>query len=196
MRIYLIAGICVLPFLARFRPHSSNYSYSYRQENVVSDTLFWNQNRKLRVADLRQRNTRGNTIAATFCRFNYNIYHTDDTAYVISRAYLLKNKSWIARGADSSSTLQHEQIHFDISEIEALLFQKYLHTKGYDSFPWTSRKKIRWKIMSIYLTFAINEVDFQDIYDFETQHGADSLMQKEWERRIGDEINYLHSFKK
>jgi len=104
-------------------------------------------------------------------------------------------ESWANPIMKSFYTLQHEQIHFDIAEVHAEIFNKrvenellnreFLCPVGSDSW---FQNKIRME-SNAQATTILNQIRdqmwfMQEVYDVQTNHGEDYAQQKAWDNRI------------
>ncbi len=112
-------------------------------------------------------------------------------------AYMSRIESWANPIMKSFYTLQHEQIHFDIAEVHAKIFNKrvenellnrvFLCPVGSDSL-FQSKIKMESNAQA---TAILNQIRdqmwfMQEVYDVQTNHGEDYAQQKVWDNRIRD----------
>jgi len=112
-------------------------------------------------------------------------------------AYMSRIESWANPIMKSFYTLQHEQIHFDIAEVHAEIFnqrvehelvnQVFLCPVGSDSW-FQSKIKMEANAQATAILNQIREQMWfmQEVYDVQTNHGEDYEQQKAWEYRIRD----------
>ena len=103
--------------------------------------------------------------------------------------YFEKNKSWTV---DDSSRLllNHEQLHFDISEIYArVLRQKLLKIK------YSSSKEIELEVKELYHEVFSASVNFQNKYDKETNHSKNKDKQLMWNERVKDILKSTYDYR-
>ena len=95
------------------------------------------------------------------------------------KAYALMNpsKSWVKSGYADEYTLQHEQTHFNLTEICAIELQSKLNLMKLKSKKSTLIQATLAKVQSKL------EV-LQKQYDFETKGGNDYVAQKNWNEKI------------
>lgn len=110
-------------------------------------------------------------------------------------AYMSRIESWANPIMKSFYTLQHEQIHFDIAEVHAKIFNKrvenellnrvFLCPVGSD-FWFQSKIKVESYAQATAILNQIREQMWfmQEVYDVKTNHGEDFAQQKAWEYRI------------
>ncbi len=110
-------------------------------------------------------------------------------------AYMSRIESWANPIMKSFYTLQHEQIHFDIAEVHAEIFNErvenellnrvFLSPVGSDS--WFQNKiKIEANAQATAILNQIREQMWfmQEVYDVQTNHGENFAQQKAWDSRI------------
>jgi len=110
-------------------------------------------------------------------------------------AYMSRIESWVHPMMKSFYTLQHEQIHFDIAEVHAEIFNQrvenellnrvFLCPVGSDSW---FQGKIKTEA-NAQATAILNQIReqmwfMQEVYDVQTNHGENYAQQKAWDNRI------------
>lgn len=104
-----------------------------------------------------------------------------------SYCYFSSNDSWFREDSKIESLLQHEQLHFDVSEVCCrLLKQKLLN------FHFT--KKYRSEINHIYTMGYSDLFGWQHDYDEESEHSINRKGQKHWEEYIAKTLKELEAF--
>jgi len=115
-------------------------------------------------------------------------------------AYMSRIGSWANPIMKSFYTLQHEQIHFDIAEVHAEIFNKrvenellnrvFLCPVGSDSW-FQSKIKMEANAQATAILNQIREQMWfmQEVYDVQTNHGENYAQQKAWESRISELLN-------
>ncbi len=114
-------------------------------------------------------------------------YHVNDNtlSYSITCRFS-KTRSWGRNKTDY--ILQHEQGHFDITEIYARKLAQEL--KEYKFNP----RKYQDDLNKIYKMVMDEKEDFQNKYDKETDYSRDHEKQAEWLGKIQDELNQTEDF--
>ncbi len=158
--------------------------------------IFWDEDNKLTKSDFK-----GSVIdsiktkqfgitptAVSFIGLSIIYKHVQGNLQVSIKSYFDRNKSFY-RDSIGKSTLDHEQCHFDISEL----------------YVRKMRKKIsNLKRKNIYTEKAFNAVidslnveryKYNDKFDFDTFYGSIESVQNEWIERIQSELNELSDFK-
>lgn len=171
--IVLIAAGCFMGFTQQ--PATKN-SYI----NQPEDTLHWRKDRKLSWDDFQGEPDLNSTgMAGTSSGLvTESKYTSDSTISIIVRAVFFKNVSWVKDGYKDSATLNHEQRHFDITEVYARLttaaFKKYKYNKT----------TVNSDINRIFDSFINEKNKIQALYDKETTKPINNHRQKEWDKKI------------
>jgi hypothetical protein len=129
----------------------------------------------------------------------YTITAFDDNAY------FYKNLSWVkSEHASDMSLLNHEQKHFDITEIQVrktneivaaeFLGKQFACPSGQSQYD-AINEKISQDLQSFLdqITQETNQMNLD--YDAQTNHGMDPQMQKEWDDYITNLLDYYEPFK-
>lgn len=103
------------------------------------------------------------------------------------QAYFEKNESWVKSEALTAHHLNHEQIHFDITELYARRLRKALSDRDFKCGEEVA--------FETYVgNFLRNWEVEQKAYDLITQHSLDSEKQQEWYYKIAMELDLLTDF--
>lgn len=97
--------------------------------------------------------------------------------------------SWVKKGKESDYLLRHEQLHFDISELSARKFRKYLAEQNFN--PEKISKKVDRKGAQI----KKQNLRMQDQYDRQTKHGTRPKQQLKWEKKIHRKLKQLKAYR-
>lgn len=99
------------------------------------------------------------------------------------------NSSWVLpENKKSNELLEHEQLHFDLSQIYARQLRKKLADSKLNLFNFTKESnKIFDDIFFLYK-------ERQNLYDTETNHGINNSAQKKWKKNIETELNELEIY--
>jgi hypothetical protein len=98
-------------------------------------------------------------------------------------------KSWV-KSKDRLILLDHEQLHFDITELYVRKFKKRLSETKFKSNP----DKIKKQFYVIYDEIAEEKKSYQGLYDEETDFSRDEEKQKEWLKKIAQELSELEEY--
>lgn len=103
-------------------------------------------------------------------------------------SFFVANKSWVKRRyVRDSVLLEHEQLHFDITELFARKFRKELSEMVFT-------KNVKAEIKAIYHKITKEKAKLQELYDVETDHSKNAKAQKMWENKIATQLQKLNSF--
>lgn len=101
-------------------------------------------------------------------------------------------KSWI-RPTSPVTVIQHEQLHFDITEIYAREMRKQIKVlEGLKLKP----EEHKVKLTNLYNTVAHLLRNDQMRYDVETNHSLDKAMQKKWTDSVAIRLSLLKAYSK
>lgn len=156
----------------------SNFGFSQSQfEN--DSILIWNKNRKISWEDFRVYNDldfEDNFHAAVSSNIIIKpkaVRKCGDYKFI---AVLYKKESWVAFKSDK--LLEHEQLHFNITELFARKLRKYFSE---EKNHYLSNPK---ECQAVYNSFIKDLIFFQNLYDEETRFGTHEAKQKEWNLKI------------
>lgn len=147
---------------------------------TASDTLHWSKDRKLTWEDFQGvQDTFFIGVAATSSDFFYSSYYTSDTTlvFVVSTIFF-KKYSWVKEEGKTNYALNHEQGHFDISEIYARKLRKAL--KNYK----LNKATVIEDVKKISENIEKEKDKTQKLYDEETTYPINKLKQKQWDTKI------------
>lgn len=176
---------------------------SYSQCYVIDDfnVIIWNKNRLLEWKDFVQVNvgfSEGET--TTGCESGIVLGAREAESAIGMLAFPSSNKnikleiinvfvvqdSW-AIGKPDKNLLEHEQIHFDISEYYTRLCRLYISR---------SESKDPMVLKSIYHLCLGMWINAQILYDIEVKHGNNVMNQNKWKKSINEKLNELDSLYK
>lgn len=96
--------------------------------------------------------------------------------------------SWFDENFKNTEVLEHEQLHFDATEIMTRKFRKRLKTNY--------SKPVLQSVLESEFKTILNEVSqFQSEYDGETDNGRNKTKQAEWKEKINKELKELDAYK-
>ncbi|QED37494.1 DUF922 domain-containing protein [Antarcticibacterium arcticum] len=101
------------------------------------------------------------------------------------KSYFNPKGSWVRKGSQNDHLLQHEQLHFDITELHARKLKKQLAEVKVNSLGQQPREVLNryYKIIDKERTL------MQQKYDRETRHSIDKDAQARWHKYIANELN-------
>jgi Fe-S cluster biosynthesis and repair protein YggX len=103
-------------------------------------------------------------------------------------SYMDSKSSWSKHLKQTTYLLNHEQLHFDISELHARILKKaFQETK----FPKDPLKEIE----KIFNRISKERQEMQNKYDRESDHSKNSAQQAKWEEFVGQQLINLDAYK-
>lgn len=159
-----------------------------RPEDAASDTLFYHQ-RAIKADDFRA-SPRGSgpakneAISFTSFAFDGSSRQFRDTLEItlVLQVFWVKSSSWLRTRPPSAYTLEHEQLHFDITRLVAERFRKKVLQMPLTADDHESR------IQYEYLESFRDMNRMQEAFDDKVHNGFNTLMQQEWKRKIRQEL--------
>jgi hypothetical protein len=159
-----------------------------------SDTIQWTASKKLEWIDFKAEAPRSRYAAFTFTviTMDYSLKskgNSIDAKFEVTAAFN-REKSWVKNDAESRSDAirAHEQLHFDIAELNARKLRRRLVGLK------LSRNQYKKEIQLAYDAEIEEGERLQKLYDSETNHGIDRDAQMRWRRRIDKELGDLNEF--
>lgn len=163
--------------------------FSFAQE----DKMFWKEGRKLTWNDFKEKAPSFHSSAAiTASGLSYGFSADINRGNVVVnyeiKAYFLTNESWVKpRFKNDEYLLEHEQLHFDITELYVRKFRKKLKGVHFT-------KDVENQINAIYKPIAKARIEMQKRYDAETDHSRNRTKQYQWKIKIATELKKLQEF--
>jgi len=137
----------------------------------------WSVERPLVFADFSGTPDRDGLAALTSSAIEVNYAFRQHQLNTIVEAKFFPENSWMRKNARTAHILQHEQLHFDITEWHARQLRKTLSSM---EFANTDEKKLK----TIIQKHLYNWQQAQATYDSETRHGLDTVAQLKWKQYI------------
>lgn len=152
--------------------------------------IYWTDSIKLVWDDFRGHPQKSNPSAAiSHCSISFDIAVKNDTAIIHVYNTFNKQKSWVKKGSKNDYILNHEQKHFDISEVFARKLRKQLLEEEFEFS--TIQKKLTKIVENIY-----KEAEkYQNLYDKETKHSLIKEKQEEYDLLIENQLKEFDNFK-
>ncbi len=155
----------------------------------TSDSLNWEASRKLRWADFLGMPDEHTIFGArTFTALRYKLYDNDTGCRVVVRCIFLKMMSWRSDKDTTTYALQHEQGHFDISELYARKLRKAFGEYHY------VKRSVHHDVAAIFEQICAEKTAFNNLYDKETIHSLNRVKQQEWIAKIAAVLDSLQEF--
>ncbi|GIV30421.1 MAG: hypothetical protein KatS3mg028_1487 [Bacteroidia bacterium] len=154
------------------------------------DTIVWSKGYKLTWEDFKGRPKSSSTAGAitnSGISANYTYENGKITFRIIAK--FNRKKSWVKPNDKILSTLEHEQLHFDITELYVRKLKKKLSETKFKSNP----EKIKKQFYRIYDEINKELNYYQDLYDKETTNPRDEAKQEEWKEKVARELEELEN---
>lgn len=89
--------------------------------------------------------------------------------------------SWLRPGKGSEALLQHERLHFHITELGARKLRQHLEAFNYS-------ENFKYEVDSIYQAIKAENLELQHLYDRETRHSSNATAQTLWNKWVEKEL--------
>lgn len=158
-----------------------------------SEKIVWNENQKLTWKDFRGEPVNGVGFVAstrTGINFGYSFIIEEQEVKVeySVESFFIPNKSWFIPEKVSQNVLNHEQTHFDISELHARILRKRMSSPKFS-------KNVKTEIEIIYIQVEAERKAMQKEFDAETDHSRNIEQEKLWEKQIAKQLAEYESWK-
>ena len=151
--------------------------------------IYWNDSVKLSWTDFKAHPLKNDISAAmTNSSISFEISAKGDSAIITIYNIFNKQKSWVKKSGKTDYVLNHEQKHFDISEIYARKLRKTILEQ---TFTYSTIQKTGSKIVEVNYKEAS---EFQDLYDKETKHSTNVEQQTIWNTIIEEKLKEFSNF--
>jgi hypothetical protein len=157
-------------------------------------SVTWNDDLQLTWADFNGKPTHGTTVAAVTASgisFGFSTKMTEtrlvDYTYDVS-AQFYPDKSWYIKERANAIILDHERLHFDITELYARKFRQRIAQTKFDL-------SIKDQMELIHTNINEELAQMQKKYDQETDNSQHIERQKAWQRYIKLELEKLAYYK-
>lgn len=165
------------------------WSGAYAQKNSTEGHIFWSEERRLTWDDFQARPKKNHFASAmSDVAFSIKVESDGKLLKVYVRPSFDPQGSWVNKDEADSFLLQHEQVHFDIYEVNARKLRQELKTKRLT--PNNSENVIN-RLIEKYSKL---NVDVQNDYDDETDHSLKKEKQIKWNEKIAEELDELKEF--
>ena len=157
------------------------------------DTIFWNNNYKLKWNDFKGSPGATNFMALSNCIFSYRALPKSDKGilelHIHLNACFDRNRSWVKPNQEKDTLLAHEQLHFDICELNIRHLRKRILDSDLD--PIDFDKQINTLFNEVWNEYQ----EQQQRYDEETGHGIIADKQQMWQTDIHSQLKNFPSEK-
>ena len=125
--------------------------------------------------------------ALTETQTTFEITMKDGEAIISIQNYFDKNSSW-TKERNNNKLLEHEQTHFNISELWTRKFRQKLNGKAYRI------KEFQKELNALHNEIHKESKAMQAEYDKETEHSVNEANQQKWNKKISNELQKLSAF--
>ena len=103
----------------------------------------------------------------------------------IVNSYFYPQLSWVAESAKKEYLLQHERLHFDITELHARILRKKLKEINFDNGDSDPKEVLD----SVYEIVEKDRREMQTRYDQETNHSLNKEIEAKWQLYIKEQLS-------
>lgn len=154
-------------------------------EASAQDTIYWQPATKLQWDDFQAKPDSSSRFSAATSSGIVWWYAYKAGIFSFSvKTYFAKKRSW-KRGALTSRMLQHEQGHFDITEIFARKLRQKVNGMNH------GRAFFEQNIAAVVAGILKDKDALQRQYDVQTDYGTNYAMQQAWVKKIAGELGAL-----
>lgn len=158
--------------------------------NNTPDIIYWSENQQLQWKDFKglpKYQYRDISAITSSGIVHYKGCKDGKINYKV-QAYFEKKESWVKAEALTKHHLEHEQIHFDITELYARKLRKALSEREFLCGEEAA--------FEVFVSAVLENWELeQQAYDMMTHHSMDKEQQKEWYYKIAMELALLEDFK-
>ena len=155
----------------------------------IVESIPWEASRRLTWDDFKGPVPAGSVPAATTAsgisyQYSANLIHHEVQLDFEVTAFFYPNESWYKPTICDAHILQHEQLHFDISELFARRMRMKLRNTSFT-------ENVKAEIRQIYQETLKELEELQDEYDWETNFSRNPEAQERWNARIKEALERL-----
>lgn len=162
-------------------------NFSFVQDD---DKVTWNKSNKLTWDNFHGAIPFGNPRDAVSSCSVYAKIDIDSNYYIINKhTYFRQSKSWAKNNHHNDYLLNHEQRHFDITEIHSRIFVKKFENKKIKT---SAEAHNYFDELTIEVGDELSEM--HEEYDKEANHSRNKPMQKKWDIKIDSMLTSLDKY--
>lgn len=168
---------------------TTNIAWTIQSSMPASEVIYYDQKKPLVWSDFAGATPgeTGNVAALTVSGFGYNanvkMLNGKGQLKINVYCYFSKNKSWVKPGKPSAYILTHEQHHFDVSYIAAVIFMDKLQNSEFTTTNYNAVLSRLYKECCDLMNKMQNE------YDGQTKNGQIKNEQVRWNDLIDSRIS-------
>lgn len=153
--------------------------------------ILWQTNRKLTWADFKAPPAKGHKASAlTNASMQFYLQQEGNVIKIDTRVFFRTDGSWVKPNAHQDNLLQHEQTHFDIHELFARKFRKYIDEVNKNLPP----QKMVDKMAKRFKKIKKQSQNYQKKYDKQTNFSRNLPQQKTWTQSVNNQLKALEKF--
>jgi FtsZ-binding cell division protein ZapB len=156
--------------------------------------LAWDDKKPLTWKDFKKRVGNGGYYKAyTYSGIRYTVDEEDRQIVIAVESYFVRDESWVFAESQEAYLLEHEQMHFDITELYARKMRKQFdqYQVHIDEF---FAKIMMDEVKSVFNDL-YNEMEAtQKLFDKETEHSLVKEKQEEWKESIRSQLEELEEW--
>ena len=159
------------------------------QKNKTDGHIKWRDDYKLTWNDFKAKPRKSHYASAmSDVTFSVSIKSEGNKLYVVIQPSFDPKGSWVKKDDKTEYLLNHEQIHFDIYELNARKFRKELQSKKLTT---VNAQSVVNRLIKKYSEL---NVKIQERYDSETDHSLKKEKQEKWNEKIALELEKLKDY--
>jgi hypothetical protein len=161
--------------------------FAQQKKKPLQDTLIWKKDIVITPSDFKGKKLNGPPANA----YTTLLLYTKDeksAQMLYVEAVFLRSKSFL--NDKSSITLQHERLHFDITELFARKLRQRIIQKDFTKVTTDIGEEIKKMYDQINSEWAKEN----ELYDKEVSSGQNVVKQKEWEQKIASQLAALEQY--
>lgn len=155
--------------------------------------IIWNKDQKLSWEDFKGSPSSSSPFAASTAtginfEYSYSLHKNRVELTYKVQSFFLAEASWHIPTKVTQSILDHEQTHFDISELHARILRKRLSGRKFS-------QNIKNEVETIYLQVEEQRKAMQNKFDLETNHSINHEKELLWEARVAKKLQEYEYWK-
>ncbi len=151
------------------------------------DIILWDSGYKLKWDDFKGKpDPKFKGDALTSSGIKLTLDNDSGKSYVEILTFFDRKKSWVKKNKNTDYLLNHEQKHFDLTEVYALMLMREIADYKFSS----GRNKYK-EINKLYAKIYKQLMKEQNNYDKETNHSKIKEKQEAWDKKIEGELGEL-----
>ncbi|MEM8508314.1 MAG: DUF922 domain-containing protein [Bacteroidota bacterium] len=165
------------------------FFWSLGKAQEIEESIAWDAQQKLVWEDFKGPVPPDAAAAATTAsgisyEYKANLIHHEVQLDFKVTAFFYPNESWYRPEVCDANVLQHEQLHFDISELFARKMRLRLQRTAFT-------ENVKSEVRTIYKEILKQLSEFQDRYDWETNFSRNKEAQNLWNQRISEALSQI-----